>query len=62
MHMLHDSALAFIFFGGALSFLLALEQVTGKDTRRLNILSFLLLCCNGLIILGVGLGVNLIQA
>ena len=60
--MLHDIAMAFIFFGGALCFLLALEQVTGKDTGRLNILSFLLLCCNGLIILGVGLGVNLIQA
>ncbi len=60
--MLHDLAMTFIFFGGALSFLMALEQVTGRETGRLNILSFSLLVCNGLIILGVGLSVNQFQA
>jgi AraC-like DNA-binding protein len=59
--MLHDLALTFILFGGALSFLMALEQVTGRETGRLNILSFSLLVCNGLIILGVGLSVNQFQ-
>jgi len=60
--MIHDLAMTFIFFGGALSFLMALEQVTGRETGRLNILSFSLLVCNGLIILGVGLSVNQFQA
>jgi AraC-like DNA-binding protein len=61
MMMLHDLAMTFIFFGGALSFLMALEQVTGRETGRLNVLSFFLLVCNGLIILGVGLSVNQFQ-
>ena len=60
--MIRDLAMTFIFFGGALSFLMALEQVTGRETGRLNILSFSLLVCNGLIILGVGLSVNQFQA
>lgn len=34
--MPHDIAMASIFFGGALCFLLALEQVTGKDTGRIS--------------------------
>ena len=62
MMMLHDLAMTFIFFGGALCFLMALEQVTGRETGRLNILSFSLLICNGLIILGVGLSVSQFQA
>jgi AraC-like DNA-binding protein len=62
MPVLHDIAMAFIFFGSALCFLMALEQVTGKDSVRLNILSFFLLICNGLIMLGVGLSVSLFQA
>jgi AraC-like DNA-binding protein len=59
--MLHDIAMAFIFFGSALCFLMAIEQVTGKDIGRLNVLSFSLLCCNGIIIMGVGLSVSLYQ-
>lgn len=61
MHLLGDVAVIVIFFGSGLSFLMALEQISGKNRDTLNVLSFLLLLCNALIILQIGFSVNMVQ-
>lgn len=51
-----------VYVGSGLSFLMAIQQLSGRNPDRLNALGFLLLVCNGIIMLNVGLGVSRLQA
>ncbi len=61
MHAFVHAATVVIFFGAGLSFLMALEQISGRDRDTQNILSILLLLCNGIITLQIGFAVDMVQ-
>ncbi|HOS98183.1 MAG TPA: helix-turn-helix domain-containing protein [Deltaproteobacteria bacterium] len=50
-----------IFFGSGLSLLMALQQLSGKDPDRLNVLGFMLLVCNSIIMLNIALALSRAQ-
>jgi len=51
-----------IFFGSGLSLLMGVSGIVTREIDRVNILSFLLLTCNAIIMLNVGLSVDMVQA